>query len=147
MKRVLVDTNVILYAIGGPHPYAEPCRSILALAGEGSFDMEAPVDLVQEILHHRARLLGDRRQAAADARAAAALCRLHAVEPPDADKAAELFADSSRLSARDAVFAAVALRHGLEAILSTDSDFDGLSDLRRLDPADPEVVRELITKP
>lgn len=144
MRRVLVDTNVILYAIGGPHPYAEPCRRILALAGEGRFEMEAPVDLVQEILHHRTRRLGDRRQAAADARAAAALCRLHAVEPQDAEQAAELFAASSRLSARDAVFAAVALRHDLDTILSADDDFDGRSDLRRLDPADREAVsREL----
>jgi predicted nucleic acid-binding protein len=145
VKRVLVDTNVILYAIGGSHAYAEPCRLILALAGEGRFDMEAPVDLVQEILHHRARRLGDRRQAAAEAMAAAALCRLHAVEPQDADKAAELFAASSRLSARDAVFAAVALHYDLEAILSADSDFDGLSNLRRLDPADPATVGELLT--
>ena len=146
MKRVLVDTNIILYAIGGPHDYAEPCRGILALAGEGGFEMEAPVDLVQEILHHRARRLGDRRQAAADALAAAELCRLHAVEPQDAHKAAELFAASSSLSARDAVFAAVALRRDLETILSADGDFDGLSDLRRLDPADPETVRELLTE-
>lgn len=146
MKRVLVDTNVILYAIGGPHPYAEPCRGILALAGEGRFEMEAPVDLVQEILHHRTRRLGDRHQAAADARAAATLCRLHAVEPQDADKAAELFAASSRLSARDAVFAAVAIRHDLTAILSADGDFDGLSDLRRLDPADLETVKRELTE-
>lgn len=144
MKRVLVDTNVILYAIGGPHAYAEPCRSILALAGEGRFDMEAPVDIVREILHHRTRRLGDRRQAASDALAAAALCRLHAVEPADAHRAAELFKDSSRLSARDAVFAAVALRHDLDAILSADEDFDGLSGIRRLDPADPKTVGELI---
>jgi predicted nucleic acid-binding protein len=145
VKRVLVDTNVILYAIGGPHRYAEPCRGILALAGEGRLEMEAPVELVQEILHHRTRRLGDRRQAATDARAAAALCRLHAVEPQDADKATELFAASTRLSARDAVFAAIAIRHDLTAVLSADGDFDGLSYLRRLDPADPETLRELLT--
>jgi uncharacterized protein len=143
VKRVLVDTNVVLYALGGPHAYAEPCRRIVALAGEGRVRMEAPVDLVQEILHHRARRLGDRRQAAVEALAAAALCRLHAVEPRDVEEAAELFAGSSRLSARDAVFAAVALRHGLETILSADSDFDGHPGLRRLDPADPAVLAEL----
>jgi predicted nucleic acid-binding protein len=145
VKRVLVDTNVILYAIGGPHPYAEPCRRIVALAGEGRIEMEAPVDLVQEVLHHRARRLGDRRQAATDARAAANLCRLHAVEPIDADHATELFAGSERLSARDAVFAAIALRHDLNTILSADSDFDGLPDLRRLDPLDSAAIAELIT--
>ena len=144
MKRVLVDTNVILYAIGGPHAYAEPCRRMLVLAGEERIGMEAPVDLVQEIVHHRARRLGDRRQAVAEAIAAATLCRLHAVEPRDAHRAAELFAESERLSARDAVFAAVAARHGLDAILSADSDFDGLPDLRRLDPADPASTTELI---
>lgn len=143
MKRVLVDTNVILYALGGPHAYAEPCRRILRLAGEGRIGLEAPVDLVQEILHHRARRLSDRRQAAAEAMATATLCRLHAVDPQDASSAAELFADSACLSARDAVFAAVAVRHGLDAILSADRDFDGLPSLRRVDPADSVAVTKL----
>lgn len=140
MTRVLVDTNVILYALGGPHAQAEPCRRVLALAGEGKLRLEAPVDLVQEILHHRSRRLSDRSQAAADALAAANLCRLHAVEPSDTRAAATLFASSSRLSARDAIFAAIASRHGLRTILSVDVDFDDLRDLRRVDPADTATV-------
>jgi uncharacterized protein len=144
LTRVLLDSNVILYAIGGEHPYAEPCRRIIALAGDGDVELEAPVDLVQEILHHRTRRLGDRRQAAADALAAAKLCKLHAVEPSDVIAAAELFAGSPRLSARDAVFAAVAKRHGLDAILSADSDFDGLDSLHRVDPADSAAVTALV---
>ncbi len=139
----MVDTNVVLYAIGGPHPQAEPCRRVLALAGEGALVLEAPADLVQEVLHHRARRLGDRAQAAKDARAAAALCRLHPVEPQDARAAIELFAGSSKLSARDAVFAALAARHGLAEIVSADSDFDGLTGLRRIDPADSDALAAL----
>jgi uncharacterized protein len=145
MKRVLVDTSVILYALGGPHAYAEPCRDIVALAGEGRIGMEAPVDLVQEVLHHRTRRLGDRRQAATEAMAAMTLCRLHAVEPQDASSAVGLFADSARLSARGAVFAAVAIRHDLDTILSADDDFDDLSGLRRVDPADSEAVMEFVS--
>jgi uncharacterized protein len=143
VKRILLDTNVILYALGGPHAQAEPCRRILELAGEGSLRPEAPVDIVQEILHHRNRRLGDRAQATADALAAATLCRLHAVEPQDAREAARLFADSPRLSARDAIFAAIAGRHGLQTILSVDADFDGLPGLRRVDPADTAAVAAL----
>ncbi len=143
MSRVLVDTNVILYAIGGPHANAESCRRIVAMAGEGEVSLEAPADLVQEVLHHRTRRLGDRRQATAEALAAARLCRLHTVEPEDAREAARLFERSARLSARDAVFAAVAARHGLGAILSADTDFDGLAQLRRIDPADEEAVAAL----
>jgi predicted nucleic acid-binding protein len=145
VRRVLVDTNVILYAIGGPHPYAEPCRRILTLAGEARIGLEAPTDLLQEVLRHRARRLGDRRQASVEALAAAGLCRLHAVEPRDAVHAAELFAGSDRLSARDAVFAAVAIRHDLETILSADTDFDELPGLRRLDPADSVTLRGLLS--
>jgi len=143
VKRVLLDTNVILYALGGPHAQAEPCRRILELAGEGSLRPEAPVDIDQEILHHRTRRLGDRRQAGKDALAAATLCRLHAVEPQDAREAARLFADSSRLSARDAIFAAIAIRHGLQTILSADADFDGLSGLCRIDPTHTEAIAAL----
>jgi uncharacterized protein len=143
VNRTLVDTNVILYAIGGPHPYAEPCRRILTLAGEGRLRLEAPVDLVQETLHHRTRRLGDRSQAAADALAAGALCHLHAVEPQDAREAARLFAGSPSLSARDAIFAAIASQRGLETIISADTDFDGLSQLRRIDPANDEAIAEL----
>lgn len=143
MKRVLLDTNVILYALGGPHPAAEPCRRIVALAGEDRLQAEAPVDMIQEILHHRTRRLGDRAQAKKDALTAAALCRLHAVEPRDAREAARLFAESGRLSARDAIFAAIAARHGLAAIVSADADFDGLPDLQRIDPTDAQAVATL----
>jgi uncharacterized protein len=143
VSRVLLDTNVILYALGGPHPYAEPCRRIVTLAGEGSLSPEAPVDLVQEILHHRARRLGDRRRAAADALAAATLCRLHAVDAQDTQLAAELFASTRLLSARDAVFAAVGVRHELATILSADTHFDELTVLRRIDPADAEAIARL----
>jgi predicted nucleic acid-binding protein len=139
----LLDTNVILYALGGPHVYAEPCRRIVALAGEGRLTAEAPVDLVQEILHHRARRLGDRRQAAADALAAAALCRLHPVEPLDAQLATEIYADADVLSARDAIFAAIADRHELPTIVSADAHFDELAHPRRVDPADAQAIASL----
>jgi uncharacterized protein len=140
VKRVLLDTNVILYALGGPHAQAEPCRRILELAGEGHLHPEAPVDIVQEILHHRNRRLGDRAQAGKDAQAAATLCRLHPVEPRDTHEAIGLFANSHRLSARDAIFAAIALRHGLETIVSADTDFDDIPGLQRVDPTDDAAL-------
>ena len=143
MTRVLLDTNVILYALGGPHTQAEPCQRILDLVGDGRLQAEAPVDIVQEILHHRNRRLGARAQAAKDAQAAATLCRLHAVEPQDSHEAARMFANSPRLSARDAIFAAIATRHGLANILTADADFDDLPGLRRIDPSDAAAIAAL----
>jgi len=44
---------------------------------------------------------------------------------------------------RDAIFAAQALNHGIDAILSTDRDFDDVPGLERVDPADAAVVAKL----
>lgn len=48
-----------------------------------------------------------------------------------------------RASARDAFFAAVAVNRGIGAILSPDRDFDGLTALQRIDPADDAAVATL----
>ncbi len=46
--------------------------------------------------------------------------------------------------ARDAVFAALALNRGIDAILATDRAFDGIEGLERIDPADEQTVSTLI---
>jgi len=144
VKRVLLDTGVILYALGGRSTHAEPCRRVLELAGTGAFALEAPVSLVQEVLHHRMQRMGDRAQAGADALAVASVCILHVVEPSDARAAVELFERWPELSARAAMLVAVAHRHGLEAILTVNGCFDDLPRLRRVDPSDEAAVAALI---
>lgn len=143
MARVLVDTNVFAYALGDEHRYKQPCREIVASAAGGSLRLEASAGLVQELAHLRQRRTGDRAVAAEDARDAANLCRLHDVRSIDALRALSLFRDHPALSARDAVFAAVALGQGIPAILSADRGFDGIAGLARVDPADRTAVERL----
>jgi predicted nucleic acid-binding protein len=143
LTRFLYDTAVFVYAYGADHPYTEPCREIVDRAGDGDLRGEASADLVQEVLHQRARRTGDRRRAAREAGAAAELCDLHDVRPEDVVRALELFASTERLDARDAVFAAVALNRGIPAILSPDRAFDDVAGLVRVDPADGEAVDRL----
>ena len=143
MRRFLYDSGVFLYALGGEHRYRDPCREILERAGRGELRGEASADLVQEVAHHRLRRTGDRALAAADALDAATLCRLHAVERHDVLHGMELLAKSRGLGARDAVIAAVALNRDIDAILSPDLDFDEVSGLERIDPADTAAVAAL----
>ena len=144
MTRFLYDTAVFVYAYGADHPYAMPCREIVDRAGDGDLRGEASANLVQELLHQRARRTGDRRRAAREAGAAAELCALHEVRPDDVVRALELFAGTERLDARDAVFAAVALNRGITTILSPDGAFDDVAGLVRVDPADRDAVEELL---
>jgi predicted nucleic acid-binding protein len=144
LTRFLYDTAVFVYAYGGDHPYAEPCREIVNRAGDGEIRGEASADLVQELMHQRARRTGDRSRAAREAGAAAALCELHEVRPEDVLRALEVFAATVRLDSRDAVFAAVALNRGIPAILSPDRSFDEVAGLTRVDPADRGAVENIL---
>jgi uncharacterized protein len=48
--------------------------------------------------------------------------------------ACDLLRRYPRLSVRDAIHAATVLRNGLSAIVSVDSDFDQISEIRRIAP-------------
>ena len=144
MRRFLYDTNVFVYALGGPSPYREPCRAILERAAAGDLHGEASADLVQEFLHQRMRQVGDRALAVAAARRVSALCLLHDVRASDLTMALWLFETHERVTARDATFAAVALNRGLGKILSADRDFDEIPGLERVDPRDAERVASLM---
>lgn len=143
MTRFLYDTAVFVYAFGREHPYREACQRIVALAGEQKLRGEASADLVQELLHQRFRKTGDRALAARQAREVAALCILHEVRPADVRRAVTVFEGGESLDARDAVFAALALNRNIGVVLSPDTDFDQVTGLRRVDPADEPAVDAL----
>ncbi len=144
MRRFLYDTAIFTYALGGEHPYKEPCRQIVRKATAGELRGEASADLIQEFTNQRLRRTGNRDSAAEAARDVAKLVRLHPVEPDDALLGIDLFEANPRLDARDAVFAAVALNRGIDIILATDRAFDEIRGLERIDPADEQAIATLI---
>lgn len=143
MRRFLYDTSVFIYAFGVEHPYRDPCREIVRLATEGELEGEGSADLLQELAHQRVRRTGDRAGAARTARNVAMLAWWHPVEPNDAQRGLDLFERHSALDARDAVFAALAINRGIDAILATDRAFDEVDGLERIDPADERAVASL----
>ena len=143
MTRFLYDTAVFVYALGGEHRYREPCRAILERARRGELRGEASADMLQELAHHRLRRTGDHVEAARVARAAGALCDLHDVRVSDVRRGLDLLADASRLGARDAIFAALALERGIEVILTSDRAFEEVGGLVRADPTDAQAVSAL----
>ncbi len=143
MRPFLYDTSVFAYALGEVHPYQQPCRDIVERASRFELRGHASVDLLHELANLRLRKTGDRRQAVEAAREAAALCTLLDLRGANVVDALDLFETYPRLSARDAVFAAVALARGIDAILATDRAFDDVPGLERIDPADQAAVDSL----
>ena len=91
LRRFLYDTSIFVYALGGEHPYKEPCREIVRKAAAGDLQGEASADLLQELTHQRARRTGNRLGAAKAARSVAALAWWHSAEPNDIQRGIDLF--------------------------------------------------------
>ncbi|CAN5153867.1 hypothetical protein BH23ACT9_BH23ACT9_27180 [soil metagenome] len=130
----MLDSAVMIYALGGDHPYRQPCRLLMGAARAGELQAETTALAVQEVLHQRARRTGDRQRAAAVSRDLATVLVVHELLGSDLRRAIELFAESSALDAADACHAAIALDRGIGTIISPDRAFDAVPGLRRLDP-------------
>jgi uncharacterized protein len=143
VRRFLYDTAIFSYALGGEHSYREPCREIVRRASNGELQGEASADLLQELAHQRSRRTGSRAGVAKTVRDIATLAWWHPVELNDVQRGIDLFEAHAGLGARDAIFAALALNRGIDAILATDRAFDEVDDLERIDPADQQAVATL----
>lgn len=133
---ILLDTSVLVYAVGPEHPLWVPCRELMALASDGVVRVTSTVEVVQEFVHVRARRRGRVEAAALGAELAAGLGPL--VRPDEGDLAIglDLFAADHHLGAFDAVLAAAAARRDW-ALASADRAFASVAGLQALDPASP----------
>jgi uncharacterized protein len=141
---ILLDTNVLMYAVGGDHPLRDPCRRLLGAQGRGRLELMTTLEVLQEFAEVRARRR-PRDRTALLARLFAESLTIVETSMDDLDHGLELFVDHPRLSAVDAVLVAVALRHDAEALVSGDRAFAGIADLRHVDPATPDLDALLST--
>ena len=132
--QVFLDTNIFLYAAGASHPLREACAKVLRRVADGSLDATINSEVVQEILYVLTRR-GRREDALKLADHLTSLFPdLLAVTRDDVVGACELLRQYPRLSVRDAVHVGTMLRNGIKTVVSVDSDFDQVSEIRRVAP-------------
>ena len=132
--QVFLDTNIFLYAAGASHPLRETCAKVLGRVADGSLDATINSEVVQEILYVLTRR-GRRDDALKLAGYLTSLFPdLLAVTRDDVVKACELLRHYPGLSVRDAVHVGTMLRNGIKTVVSVDSDFDQVSEIRRVAP-------------
>ncbi len=142
---IVIDTTVLVYAVGADHPLREPCRALVAAIDAGEVVATTTVEVIQEFAHVRARRRG-RADAAELARSyAELLAPLLIVDPDDLLDGLELFASVESIGAFDAVLAAAARRRDARGIVSTDAAFARVPALRHFDPAAPRFLDEVRT--
>ncbi|MGE5787141.1 MAG: type II toxin-antitoxin system VapC family toxin [Myxococcales bacterium] len=136
MTRLFLDTNVFLYAIGGEGPHREPCRAVLAAVGRGELKGVTNSEVLQEILHVRARRISMKDATQAARSAAGIVAEVLPVTADDMLDACSLLDSHPNLNVRDALHVAVMQNSRIGLLVSVDRDFDSLKTLRRLDPTD-----------
>lgn len=132
--QIFLDTNIFLYAAGGPHPEREACVRLLQQIGDGSLDATVNTEVVQELLFVLARR-GRRQDGLKLARHVLSLFPgLLPVTRKDMLRACDLLDRYPRLPVRDAIHVATMLNNGLQTVVSVDSDFDHVAAIRRVPP-------------
>lgn len=139
---IVVDTTVLVYAVGADHPLREPCRNLLARVGDGSLAAVTTVDVIQELVHVRARRRGRSDAVALGMAYATLLAPLIRPDAMDLDAGLALLLEHEELGAFDAVLAATSRRAGA-ALASADAAFAVVDGLSRLDPAAGEFQHQL----
>jgi uncharacterized protein len=129
---VLVDSNVPMYLVGGPHPHKADAQQALERLISARERLVTDAEVLQEILH-RYSAIGrpDAIQPAFDA----LLGLVDEVFPVDlsaVSRAREILQGTPRLSARDAIHLAVMGLQRVSLILSFDAGFDGIPGVRRI---------------
>lgn len=140
---ILVDTTVLIYAVGVEHPLREPCRQLVEAVRAGRVEATTTTEVIQELVHVRARRRA-RDDAARLGRAfATLLAPLVRPGPEDLVGGLALFEIHEDLGAFDAVLAATAIGRGSEYLVSADRAFGVVPGLRHLVPGSSELDRLL----
>ena len=132
---LLVDTSVLVYAVGIDHALCSPARRFVQDVQSGATDGQTTPAVLQEFAHVRGRRRSREDAARLADRYAAMLSPLVTVTARDVAEGLDIWAGVPDIGAFDAVLSAVALAHGAR-LLSADRGFSRVPGLEWIDLAD-----------
>ena len=143
---IVLDTTVLVYAVGEPHELTEPSRALIEAVGEGGLPSTTTAEVIQEFVHVRSR-----RRSRSDAvrigrHYADLFSPLLTVESGALERGLALFERLPDLGAFDAVLAATALESEATGLVSADRAFASVPRLTFVELGS-KAQRELIEEP
>ncbi len=130
----LIDTHIFIYAAGRQHPLKDPCIIALSKVVEAPGNFNIDVEVLQEILHVYSTR-GELQKGVEMVRDLLVLFpNPFPVGKHELVAATSLITRYPGISARDALHAAVVVQHSLTGIVSTDRDFDQVTECPRIAP-------------
>jgi len=129
---IFIDSNIPMYLIGAPHPHKSEAQLLLERLIAAGRRLVTDAEVLQEILH-RYSAIGKREAIRPAFQLLLEIVDdVLPIEKADVLRAGEIAQNRALLSARDSVHIAVMERHGIQSILSFDTDFDRWPGLKRI---------------
>ena len=129
---IFIDTNIPIYLVGTDHPNKATAQRLTERSVALGDRLVTDAEVLQEIIHRYSAI--DRLAAIEDA--FNVLMNLadevFPIESTDVQRARRLVVGPGRMSARDALHAAIMQRYDVAEIMTFDRGFDGLPGIRRL---------------
>lgn len=120
---IVLDTTVLVYAVGAEHALREPCRELIGAISGGQLIATTTVEVLQEFCHVRARRRGREDAARRTRDYLDLLSPLLAIGERDLNEGLRVYEGSDRLGAVDAVLAATARGVNAAGLVSADRAF------------------------
>lgn len=136
---IVLDTTVLVYSVGSEHSLREPCRRIVEAVGQGSLIATTSAEVIQELVHVRAKRRPRRDAARLGEAFVDLLSPLLELSAADLRGGLGLFQAYRGLGAFDAVLAASAVARNADALVSADAAFAMVPELRHIDPASKDL--------
>ena len=130
-----------MYAVGAEHPACEPSRRLLAAVRDGALAATTTTNVVQDFVHVFARRRPRTLAVEHARRYVVGLGPLLGATQAELEHALRLYERYERLDASDALLAATAIAHGVDALISADQAFAGVPRLRHIAPGTPTFER------
>ena len=135
---IVVDTTILAYAVGLPHPLKDPSKRFLDAVSAGRVHATTSVEVIQEFAHIRSRRF-PRAEAVRVARGFARLLSpLLSTSEEALERGLSIYERKPDLGNFDAVLAATAIANDARALLSADTAFASIPKLRHVVPGTPE---------
>ncbi len=121
---VFIDSNIPMYLVGAFHPHKVDAQRLMEQCITEERRLVTDAEVFQEILHRYTAI--NRREAIQPAFEAlmGIIDEVFAVELRDTERARDILMSYHRLSARDALHAAIMERYRITSVMSFDSGFD-----------------------
>lgn len=138
---IVVDTTVLVYAVGEDHPLKRPSSLLIEAIARGVVIATTTVEVVQEFVSVRSRRISRKDAAARGRDFAELLSPLLVAERAELERGLSLFERYEGLGSFDAVLAAAALSADAEAFVSADRAFRDVPKLPYVGLHTPDLDR------